>query len=107
MTERAELEQAVAAHATRLGEKLRREGLATSHVTVFYHTSEHDRGEPMRSISTVVTLPEASNDTLALIPRRSTVWLARGATSPIRRGATRRPASSRPTSCRWRVRSGR
>ncbi|SFK86318.1 Y-family DNA polymerase [Methylorubrum salsuginis] len=68
VTERAELEQAVAAHATRLGEKLRREGLATSHVTVFYHTSEHDRGEPMRSISTVVTLTEATNDTLALIP---------------------------------------
>ncbi len=67
-TERAELEQAVAAHATRLGEKLRREGLATSQVTVFYHTSEHDRGESMRSVSTVVTLPEASNDTLALIP---------------------------------------
>jgi DNA polymerase V len=68
VTARAELEQAVAAHATRLGEKLRREELATSQVTVFYHTSEHDRGEPMRSVSTVVTLPEATNDTLALIP---------------------------------------
>ena len=68
VTERAELEQAVAAHATRLGEKLRREGLGTDQVTVFYHTSEHDRGKPMRSVSTVVTLPEATNDTLALIP---------------------------------------
>ncbi|UYW34275.1 Y-family DNA polymerase [Methylorubrum extorquens] len=68
VTERAELEQAVAAHATRLGEKLRREGLGTDHITVFYHTSEHDRGDPMRSVSTVVTLPEATNDTLALIP---------------------------------------
>ena len=68
VTERAELDQAVAAHATRLGEKLRREGLGTDQVTVFYHTSEHDRGEPMRSVSTVVTLPEATNDTLALIP---------------------------------------
>jgi DNA polymerase V len=35
---------AVATHATRLGEKLRREGLGTDHITVFYHTSGHDRG---------------------------------------------------------------
>ncbi|WP_246417692.1 DUF4113 domain-containing protein, partial [Methylorubrum rhodesianum] len=55
-------------YPTRLGEKLRREGLGTDHITVFYHTSEHDRGEPMRSVSTMVTLPEATNDTLALIP---------------------------------------
>ncbi len=68
VTERAEMEQAVAAHATRLGEKLRREGLGTDQVTVFYHTSEHDRGELMRSVSMVMTLPEATNDTLALIP---------------------------------------
>lgn len=67
VTERAMLEQAVAAHATRLGEKLQREGLGTNHVTVFYHTSEHDRGEPMRSVSTTVSLPEATNDTLVLI----------------------------------------
>ncbi|GJD91641.1 Protein UmuC [Methylobacterium hispanicum] len=67
ITDRAELEQAVSAHATRLGEKLRRGGLATNHVSVFYHTSEHDRGDPMRSVSTTVTLPEATSDTLALI----------------------------------------
>ncbi|WP_375455634.1 Y-family DNA polymerase [uncultured Methylobacterium sp.] len=65
--DRPTLEQAVAAHATRLGEKLRREELGTTHVTVFYHTSEHDCGAPMRSVSTTVTLPEATNDTLALI----------------------------------------
>ncbi|KQQ34271.1 DNA polymerase [Methylobacterium sp. Leaf125] len=67
ITERETLEQAVAAHATRLGEKLRRESLGTTHVSVFYHTSEHDRGDLMRSVSTTVTLPEATNDTLALI----------------------------------------
>jgi len=65
--DRATMEQAVAAHATRLGEKLRREGLGTDHVTVFFHTSEHDRTRPQRSVSTVVTLPEASNDTLVLV----------------------------------------
>ena len=60
------MEQAVATHATLLGEKLRRGGLATDHVTVFFHTSEHDRTSPQRSASTVVTLPEATNDTLTL-----------------------------------------
>ncbi|NEU14301.1 Y-family DNA polymerase [Methylobacterium sp. BTF04] len=67
VTDRETLEQAVAAHATRLGEKLRRGGLGTTHVTVFYHTSTHDQGSPMRSVSTTVTLPEATSDTLALI----------------------------------------
>jgi DNA polymerase V len=72
ITERETLEQAVAAYATRrdatrLGEKLRRGRLGTTHVTVFCHTSEHDRGDPMRSVSTTVTLPEATNDPLALI----------------------------------------
>ncbi|MHB2211437.1 Y-family DNA polymerase [Methylobacterium sp. CM6257] len=67
ITERAALEEAVAAHATRLGEKLRCEGLGTDHLTIFYHTSEHDRDDPMRSVSTTVSLPEHTADTLALI----------------------------------------
>ena len=57
ITERETLEQAVTAHATRLGKNLRRGGLGTTDVSVFYHTSEHDRGDPMRSVSTTVTLP--------------------------------------------------
>ncbi len=61
------MEQAVATHAARLGEKLRAGGLGTDHVTVFFHTSEHDRDRPQRSVSSVVTLPEASNDTLVLV----------------------------------------
>lgn len=73
--DRATMEQAVAVHATRLGEKLRREGLGTDHVTVFYHTSEHDRGDPQRSASTVVTLPEATNDSLVLV--KAATWGAR------------------------------
>lgn len=67
ITDRVTLEEAVAAHATRLGEKLRREGLGTNHVSVFYHTSEHDRDAPQRSVSTTVNLPEHTSDTLALI----------------------------------------
>jgi DNA polymerase V len=61
------MQQAVATHATRLGEKLRAEGLGTDHLTVFFHTSEHDRDRPQRSVSTAVTLPEASNDSLVLV----------------------------------------
>ena len=41
-------------------------GSAPSHVTVFFHTSEHDTGAPQRSVSTVVTLPEATSDTMVL-----------------------------------------
>ncbi len=61
------MEQAVATHAARLGEKLRAGGLGTDHVTVYFHTSEHDRDRPQRSVSSVVILPEASNDTLVLV----------------------------------------
>lgn len=62
----ATMEQAVAAHATQLGEQLRRGGLATDHVTVFFL---HRRVRPVgaaaqHSASTVVTLPEPTNDTL-------------------------------------------
>ncbi len=66
VTELPVLLEAVAAHATRLGEMLRRENLGTDHVTVFYHTSPHDEGH-YRSVSTTVTLPEATNCTLTLI----------------------------------------
>jgi DNA polymerase V len=66
VTEMPTLLEAIAAHATRLGEKLRRENLGTDHVTVFYHTSPHDEGQS-RSVSTTVTLPEATNCTLTLI----------------------------------------
>ena len=65
------MQEAIATHATRLGEKLRRHGLATDHVTVFFHTSPHDSG-PARSVSTTVDFPEASNDTLVLI--RASKW---------------------------------
>src|SRR5690606_37592352 len=61
-----EMEEAVASYATRLGEKLRRHGLATDHVTVFMHTSHFDDG-PQRNVSTTVSIPEATNDSLTLI----------------------------------------
>jgi DNA polymerase V len=66
--------EAVASHAMRLGEKLRKHGLATDHVTVFFHTSKHDIGA-QRSVSTTVDFPEASNDTLVLT--RAAKWGAK------------------------------
>ena len=75
VTDRNTLEQAAAAHAARRGEKLRREGLGTDHVTVFYHTSEHDAGKLQRSVATTVWLPEASSDTLLLA--RAATWAVR------------------------------
>ncbi len=71
----ATMEQSVAAHATRLGEKLRRGGLGTDHVNVFYHTSEHDIGGRQRSASMTVTLPEATSDTLVLV--KAATWAVR------------------------------
>src|SRR5829696_3945461 len=48
------------------------EGVGTDHVMVFFHTSEHDRGSPQRSVSTLVILPEATNDTVALV--KAAIW---------------------------------
>lgn len=80
VTTKVEMEQAVAGYATRLGEKLRRHGLATDHVTVFMHTSRFNDDEPQRSASTTVDIPEASNDSLTLIKaaRRAVdaLWLS-------------------------------
>jgi len=67
VTQKVEMEQAVAGYATRLGEKLRRHGLATDHVTVFMHTSQFSDDEPQRNVSTTVDIPEATNDSLTLI----------------------------------------
>src|SRR5690606_10889303 len=60
VTSRVDMEQAVAGYATRLGEKLRRHGLATDHVTVFMHTSPFDDDEPQRSVSMAVHIAEAT-----------------------------------------------
>ncbi len=67
VTAKVDMEQAVAGYATRLGEKLRRHGLATDHVTVFMHTSPFDEEGPQRSVSMTIDMPEATNDSLALI----------------------------------------
>lgn len=79
VTSKIEMEQAVAGYATRLGEKLRRHGLATDHVTVFMHTSPFS-DDPQRSVSMTVDIVEATNDSLQLIKaaRRAVDALWRG-----------------------------
>lgn len=67
VTTRAGMLEAVAAYATRAGEKLRRHGLETSHLVVFMHTSEFNQRDRPYSAATTVHLPEASNDTLDLV----------------------------------------
>lgn len=67
VTELSAMLEAVATHASRLGEKLRKQGLGTDYVTVFYHTSSHDTERPQRSVSTTVKLIEATNDTTILV----------------------------------------
>lgn len=59
--------EAVASYATRAGEKLRRNGLETSHLAVFIHTSRFNERDPSHSAQTTVHLPEATADTLDLI----------------------------------------
>jgi DNA polymerase V len=67
VTSRHEMEQAVASYAMRLAEKLRRHDLVTDHLQVFMHTSRFRENDPQRSVSMVVDLPEATNDTLVLV----------------------------------------
>ncbi|WP_320196511.1 Y-family DNA polymerase (plasmid) [Agrobacterium rosae] len=67
VTDLAGMLEAVAAYATRAGEKLRRYGLEATHMAVFMHTSRFNEKDRPYSAQTTVHLPEASNDTFDLI----------------------------------------
>ncbi len=66
VTDLPDMLEAVATHATRGAEKLRRNGLETGHISVFMHTSRFEAG-PACSASRTVHLPETSADTLDLV----------------------------------------
>ncbi len=66
VTERATVEQAVATHAARAAEKLRREGLVAGHVSAFVTTKGYGDG-PHRSGSADVTLGVATAQSPDLI----------------------------------------
>jgi DNA polymerase V len=67
LMERAHLAGAVATHATRAGEKLRRQGLSARLLTVFVETSKYAGPPPPYSFSAQLTLPVATDDTLTLV----------------------------------------
>lgn len=62
-----ELREAVACFVSRAAEKLRRQGLAASTVSVFVHTNPFRANERQYGASELVTLPTASSDTAKLI----------------------------------------
>lgn len=66
MTSLTVLQQAIAAHATRAAEKLRRHKLVASHMTVFYHTNPHN-GSARDSVSRTSKLSPLSNCTFAVV----------------------------------------
>lgn len=73
LTELAHVAGAVASHAARAGEKLRRQGLETRLLTVFVETNRFADAPPPYSFSAQLTLPVATADTLVL-----TAWATRG-----------------------------
>jgi len=66
VTQLSDMLEAVATHATRGAEKLRRHGLEAGHITVFMHTSPFAEGPP-HSASRTVHFPEPTADTIDLI----------------------------------------
>ena len=67
VTERNELEQAVAVFATRAAEKMRRQGLASANLTVLLATNEFKPSEPQYHAQRSIELPVATADTGRLI----------------------------------------
>jgi DNA polymerase V len=60
------LEEAVATYTARAAEKMRRQGLATSSLSVFAHTNPFRAGDPQYSGSRTIELPVATADTAKL-----------------------------------------
>jgi DNA polymerase V len=66
LTGLAPVREAVAAHATRAGEKLRSQGLVAGHLAAFVHTSPH-RGGPRRHVARATRLSPPTADTRELV----------------------------------------
>ncbi|MEQ1718026.1 MAG: Y-family DNA polymerase [Hyphomicrobium sp.] len=71
VTERFELEQAVSSHVERAAEKLRRQKLCSSVISVFVRTNPFKPQERQYSASHAVTLPVATSDTAVLLEAAS------------------------------------
>lgn len=73
VTERREMEEAVATYVARAAEKLRRQNLAASQLHLFLHTNRFRPADPQYAASHTLTLPVATADTSRLT--RATVWV--------------------------------
>ncbi|OQX05221.1 MAG: hypothetical protein BWK76_27780 [Desulfobulbaceae bacterium A2] len=67
VTELADLVSAVTLHTSRAAERLRQQGLAASHVTIFLHTNPFDRTVPFHHDSRTQALPRPSQDSGLLL----------------------------------------
>ena len=67
ITTLGELKQAVSSHATRLGEKLRRQSSLTCHISVFIMTNRFDTNPALRYFKTETITIEATNYTPDLV----------------------------------------
>ncbi|EKS35374.1 Y-family DNA polymerase [Afipia clevelandensis] len=61
-----EMQEAVASYAARAAEKMRRQGLATAHVSVFVETNRFRPTDPQYNVSRAIRLPVATADTAVL-----------------------------------------
>lgn len=67
ITDLDELKQALATYATRLGQKLREQGLMTKNIMVFIRTSKFKAHEPQYANSFTISLPSSVQDDISLI----------------------------------------
>jgi DNA polymerase V len=67
ITDLDELKQALATYATRLGQKLREQGLMTKNIMVFIRTSKFKIHEPEYTNSYTISLPSSVQDDISLI----------------------------------------
>ncbi|MDX8386327.1 MAG: Y-family DNA polymerase [Gallionella sp.] len=67
VTELHELEEAVSAYMSRAAEKLRKQDSVAAMAYVYIRTNPHKDGEPQHSPGMMVGLPDATNDTCALV----------------------------------------
>jgi len=68
-----EMEEAVASYVARAAEKMRRQNLATAHLSVFVETNRFKPTDPQYNVSRAIRLPVASADTGTLAKAANTV----------------------------------
>lgn len=73
ITSLQEMEEAVASYVARAAEKMRRQNLATAHLSVFVETNRFKPTDPQHNVTRAIRLPVASADTGRLAKAANTV----------------------------------